>query len=77
MKAGDSWEEGVCTQPAPCPEGPVRQDLQLHPDQQQYFLLTALDCLARLRVESSRKQASISSPSLSLKAFLPDPQAES
>lgn len=67
----------MCTQPAPCPKGPVRQGLQLHPDLQQYFLLTALDWAAGMRVKTSRSQASISSPSLSLKAFLPDPQAES
>lgn len=62
------------TQPAHCPEGPVRQGLQLSPDLHPYFVLNALDFVVRMRIERSRNQAPISSPSLSLDGVSADPQ---
>lgn len=64
LKAEDSWEKGMWTQLGHCPEGPVRQGLQLSRDLCSYFVLNPLDFVSRLRIERVRNQAPISSPSL-------------
>lgn len=64
LKAEDSWEKGMWTQPAYCPEGPVRQGLQLSRDLCSYFVLNPLDFVLKLRIGRIRNQAPISSPFL-------------